>query len=108
MKILTDNYDKRIIKLEKLVQSTKDKLPEEIDKEIEDIVENAQSRNNVLKKKLELSNFENERIKTVANKQINKLDNDIKDAHSQLLNRDQKLKEIIKEKEKLIQEHKTY
>ena len=59
-------YDKRIIELEKLVQSTKDKLPEEIDKEIEDIVENAQSRNNVLKKKLELSNFENERIKTVA------------------------------------------
>ena len=44
----------------------------------------------------------------VANKQINKLDNDIKDAHSQLLNRDQKLREIIKEKEKLIQENKTY
>ena len=39
MKILTDNYDKRIIKLEKLVQSTKDKLAEEIDKEIEDVVE---------------------------------------------------------------------
>ena len=55
-----------------------------------------------------MSSFENERIKTVANKQINKLDNDIKDAHSQLLNRDQKLKEIIKEKEKLIQEIKTY
>ena len=28
--------------------------------------------------------------------------------HSQLLNRDQKLREIIKEKEKLIQENKTY
>ena len=57
---------------------------------------------------MESSNFENERIKTVANKQINKLDNDIKYAHSQLLNRDQKLREIIKEKEKLIQENKTY
>ena len=57
---------------------------------------------------MESSNFENERIKTVANKQINKLDNDIKDVHSQLLNRDQKLREIIKEKEKLIQENKTY
>ena len=55
-----------------------------------------------------MSNFENERIKTVANKQINKLDNDIKYAHSQLLNRDQKLREIIKEKEKFIQENKTY
>ena len=57
---------------------------------------------------MESSNFENERIKTVANKQINKLDNDIKYAHSQLLNRDLKLREIIKEKEKLIQENKTY
>ena len=102
-KELKDSYDKRMIELEKLVQSTKDKLAEEI----EDIVEKAQSREDVLKKKLELSSFENERIKTVANKLINKLDNDIKDVHSQLLNRDQKLKEIIKEKEKLIQEHKT-
>ena len=36
-------------------------------------------REDVLKKKLESSNFENERIKMVANKQINILDKDAKE-----------------------------